>query len=268
MLRSRPGQQLRRVLLVTAAVALASCGGSPSAVDADVQPIEPILATDITVEPDPSGTVAVLRVETEVPVVCAVVYGTGDQFGAIATDSDMAGGAHRDHAPRLTGLQPETEYQYVLQGSDAAGNLYRSELRTFRTPEVSAAPGRNVAPDATVVDVSSEFSDQFAAPNAIDGDLATEWSTDGDGDDASITVDLGAPTDIVGVRYRTREMTDGSAIVRTFTVTLDDDEPLGPFPADAVAEIEGRGQRLRFEAAETTGGNTGAVEIEVYAADG
>lgn len=35
--------------------------------------------------------------------------------------------------------------------------------------------------EATVVDVSSEFSDTFSADAAIDGDLATEWSTQGGG---------------------------------------------------------------------------------------
>lgn len=133
----------------------------------------------------------------------------------------------------------------------------------------SGASGPSVAPDGSVVEVSSEFSDGFAAANAIDGDLATEWSSAGDGDGASITIDLGDPTDILGTRWRTREMSDGSAIVLTYAVTIDDGETLGPFPADAVtiAPIDTRGRTVRFDAAETTGGNTGAVEVEIFAGD-
>ena len=266
----RPAPAL--LLVAVLAVLVAACAGDSDAA-ADVRPIEEILTSEITVEPDPSGTVATLRVRTEIPVVCAVIYGVDDGFGAIATDDDMAGDAHRDHAPRLVGLEPDTEYRFVLQGSDAEGNLYRSEVMTFRTPEaaVAAAPGRNVAPEGTVAEVSSEFSDAFAAANAIDGEAATEWSSAGDGDDASITIDLGMPTEIIGARLRTRQMADGSAIIRSFTVTVDD-ETFGPFPADdgggQLAEFEATGRRVRFDAAETTGGNTGAVEIEIYAAEG
>lgn len=258
------------LLLAAFAIMLAACTGPSDDVAVEVQPIEDILASDIVVEPDPSGTVATLRVDTEIPVVCAVVYGVGDDFGSIATDDDMAGGAHRDHGPRTVGLEPGTEYRYVLQGSDAAGNLYRSDVMTFRTPETAeeAAPGRNVAPQASVADVSSEFSGAFAAGNAIDGDLGTEWSSAGDGDDAWITLDLGRDTDIVGVRWRTRQMSDGTATVGSYTVTIDDGETFGPFPVqDHAAKLQVRGRRLRFDAVETTGGNTGAVEIEVHASD-
>ena len=89
---------------------------------------------------------------------------------------------------------------------------------------------------ATVVDVSSEFSAGFAAELAVDGDLATEWSTSGDGDDGSITIDLGAARDIAGIEFVTRSMADGTAITSTFTVRVDDGDPLGPFPAAGVAE--------------------------------
>jgi len=178
----------------------------------------------------------------------------------------MDGGAHQEHAPLLTGLEPDTEYRYVLQGSDTAGRLYRSETMTFTTPPASqAAAGTNVAVDATVVAASSEFSDGFAAERAIDGDLGTEWATAGDGDDAWIEIDLGGVTGLVGVRLRSRSMTDGTSIIEQYTVTVDGGEPLGPFDAGDEAEVAVSGQRLRIDAVTTTGGNTGAVEIEVYA---
>lgn len=261
-----------RLLLVVLAVVLTACSDASSTGDVTVRPISDIVDGDIEVVTDPSGTMAVVEVTTTVPVACAVVYGPDGTFGSIAVDDDMRGGAHEDHAPRLTGLQPDTEYQYVLQGSDTSGAFYRSDIMTFRTPPAQevTTPGPNVAPSATVADVSSTFSEAFAAANAIDGDLSTEWSTAGDGDDAWIEIDLGDETAIAGVAYRSREMTDGTAIVETYTVTVDGGEPLGPFEAAGggagVVEVATEGRLLRFEAETTTGGNTGAVEIEVYAA--
>jgi hypothetical protein len=48
-------------------------------------------------------------------------------------------------------------------------------------------------------------------------------------------------------------------------VAVDGGELLGPFDAGDEAEVAVTGQRLRIDAVTTTGGNTGAVEIEVYA---
>lgn len=116
-----------------------------------------------------------------------------------------------------------------MQGSGADGSLYRSELTSFRTPpaEAVAPTGGNVALGAEVVDVSSEFSGAFAAANALDGDLGTEWSSRGDGDDASITVDLGREVRVGGVALRSRAMSDGSSVVETFTVTVDGGQTYG-----------------------------------------
>lgn len=156
-----------------------------------------------------------------------------------------------------------------MQGSGADGKLYRSELMTFRTPAADPVdrPGEDVAVGADVLGVSSEFSAAFAAAYAVDGDPTTEWSTAGDGDDAWITIDLGEPADVVGLGFHSREMGDGTAIITSFTVTVDDGQTLGPFaagPGLSLVEVAFTGQLLRFDAVETTGGNTGAVEIEVY----
>ncbi len=176
----------------------------------------------------------------------------------------------------LPDLEQGREYVYVLQGTTADGTLYRSEVDTFTIPVTdseTAAPGPdlgpNIALDATVADVSSEFGDSFAAPRAIDGDLSTEWSSRDDGDEAFITLDLGAATDITGVAFLTRSMADGSSITETFTVTVDGDETYGPFPAGSpadarVAEVDATGQQLTFEVESSTGGNVGAVEIQVF----
>jgi len=257
----------RTVLLAVVLTLVATaCTSGPSSTDVGVRPIEEILAGEIEIVADPSGTVATLTVATTVPVACAVVYGPDEDFGSVAVDQDMEGGAHQEHSPLLSGLEPDTEYRYVLQGSDTAGRLYRSETMTFTTPPASqAAAGTNVAVDATVVAASSEFSDGFAAERAIDGDLGTEWATAGDGDDAWIEIDLGGVTGLVGVRLRSRSMTDGTSIIEQYTVMVDGGEPLGPFDAGDVVEVAASGQQLRIDAVTTTGGNTGAGEIEVYA---
>lgn len=261
----RTGATLRAVACALLAVlGLSACTNEDSDV-AVAQPIDEILDGDIEVVTDPSGTTAVVEAATRIPVACAVIYGPDDDFGAVAVDDDMQGGAHEVHRPRLVGLEPGTEYQFVLQGSDQSGAFYRSEVMSFVTPEVSA-PGTNVAPSATVAGVSSEFSDAFAAANAIDGDPATEWSSAGDGDNAWIQVDLGEPHQLNGLNLRSREMTDGTAITETFTVTVDDQE-FGPFAAGEIAEIDATGRTVRFDAHTTTGGNTGALEVEIFAAD-
>ena len=56
--------------------------------------------------------------------------------------------------------------------------------------------------------MSSEFGDGFAAENAVDGDLTTEWSSAGDGDEAFITIDLGRSNQITAIEFLTRSMTD------------------------------------------------------------
>ncbi len=270
--RNLRGRFLRTFsMLAVPVVLLSACTASDGPTDATVHPIEEILDSEIILTPDPSGTFATLIAETNTPVVCSVVYGTSDAFGLIATDDDMAGGAHADHGPRLRGLTPNTTYSYRLQGSDANGTLYQSDIFTFTTPQAAAAefPGENVAPFATVVAVSSIFSEAFAAERAIDGDLTTEWSTAGDGDSASLTIDLGEVTPVIGIVFRSREMTDGTAIIQQYTVTVDDGATIGPLPAGPdgeVSDVSFEGRILRFDATTTTGGNTGAVEIEVYRA--
>ena len=253
--------------LAAAALLLAACGNGADDT-ANIEPIGAILDSDIDIAVDPAGTTATLAVDTTIPVACAVIYGTDDTYGSIAVDNDMQGGAHHTHGPLLTGLQPDTEYQYILQGSDAAGTIYRSDPMTFTTPPATDnAFGTNIAPTGTITDVSSEFSDTFAAANAIDGDLGTEWSTASDGDGAYIEIDLGRPRAIAAIAFRTRQMTDGTAITNTFTITIDDQQH-GPYPTGtepAVFDEPVTGQSIRVDADTTTGGNTGAIEIEIYA---
>lgn len=254
------------IALAASALLLAACGNGTDDT-ASIQPIEAILDSDIDLTVDRSATTATLTVDTTIAVACAVIYGTDGTYGSIAVDNDMQGGAHHNHGPLLTGLRPDTEYQYILQGSDAAGTIYRSEPLTFTTPPATEnAFGTNIAPTGTITAVSSEFSDSFAAIKAIDGDLGTEWSTAGDGDNAYIEIDLGQPQPITAVAFRTRQMTDGTAITDTFTVTIDE-QTLGSYPTGtepAILDTAVTGQIVRIDADQTTGGNTGATEIEIY----
>jgi len=135
-------------------------------------------------------------------------------------------------------------------------------------PSTEATTSRtNLSLGATVVETSSEFNADFAGAKAIDGSLTTEWSSMGDGDDAHIVIDLGTVMEITGIGFRTREMSDGTSITRSYTVSVDDADPIGPFDAGiglVVSDFAALGQVVRIDMDTTTGGNTGAVEIEVY----
>ena len=103
---------MTRLAIALAATALLLTACSDGTDDtANVQPIEAILDSDVDITVDPSGTTATLAVDTTIPVACAVIYGTDDTYGSIAVDNDMQGGAHHNHGPLLTGLEPDTEYQ-------------------------------------------------------------------------------------------------------------------------------------------------------------
>src|SRR4051812_32827869 len=108
---------------IFAAAALALAAAPALAQSPAVHPLSEILASGpkfVDLAPD-SVTV---ELETKVPVVCAVVFGTTTAYGGIATDSDMAGGAHSVHHPALKGLKPDTTYQLRMQGVGADGTLY------------------------------------------------------------------------------------------------------------------------------------------------
>ena len=250
------------MLTAVLAAVLSACAGADGGSVLDFSEIaigEPVMT------PAASGSTATLTVATTVDAVCAVAYGETEALGRLATDQDMGGAGHADHAAVLTGLTPDTEYFYRLQGVGPGGRVYQSELMTFRTPAPDASRGGdgNVAVGAAVVDVSSEFSDAFAAANAVDGDLATEWSSQGDGDDGYITIDLGRQVHVTAVGFETRSMTDGTATTEAFTVTVDR-VTYGPFDI-GVAGVEFTGRVIRFDVERSTGGNTGAQEVQVFA---
>jgi hypothetical protein len=224
----------------------------------------------ITLAYDPSGTLATLHVRTTIRMVCAVTYGRTAPSGRLSTTPSMNPSGTYLHAPVLTGLQPATRYVYRLQGVGADGNLYQSPVYSFRTPSAkTSALGPDVAIGATVLQVSSSYSPAYAGKYAVDGNPATAWASNGDGNHAFITIDLHRAVHVVAVGFRTRSMSDGTSITRTFSVTVDGKRTYGPFPAStgpAVTRVSFTGRILRFNVVTSTGGNTGASEVEVYAA--
>lgn len=249
--------------LILLAVVAAACGDATDS-DREVFDFNQIAAEGPVIDSQPSGTVATLQVTTTIDAVCAVAFGETEALGRLATDQEMGAAGHSEHEVILGGLQPDTEYFYRLQGVGVDGRLYRSGLLTFRTtPASEALPGHNVAVDAMVVEASSEFSDAFSAANAIDGNPATEWSTKNDGDDAYLIIDLGREVEVDAVGFHTRSMSDGSATTETFTVTVDDADTYGPFPVGRV-DVAFTGRLIRFDVDRSTGGSTGATEVEVF----
>ncbi|MGH8916466.1 MAG: discoidin domain-containing protein [Acidimicrobiia bacterium] len=231
-------------------------------------------ASEFSFETDPSNpSRGIFRVTTTEPMICAIVWGEDESLGNFANSLDMAGTGIIQHDVFLPGVTPGLEYQFVVQGTTADGTLYRSELGSFIIPEseevaIPADDRPNLALDADVVGVSSEFGDAYAAERAVDGDVSTEWSTAGDGDEASITLDLGEAIAVSGLAFLTRSMADGTAITDSFTVTVDGAESLGPFPAGSPAdprptEVAVTGQVFTFDVDSSSGGNTGAVEIRI-----
>lgn len=227
-----------------------------------------------------TDTSVVIALRTGAPALCQVNYGPTPAYGLMRRMSMT--GPMEDHRVLLPGLTPDTTYHVRLTAVDANARLYQSGNLTFRTkPPAQAAPaggGRNVArlaAGARVVGVSSNYGGEgnasaFGANNAIDGDPGTEWSSNGDGDRAWIEIELPDAARLTAVGLWTRTM-GSSAQIQEFEVIADGATRLGPFTiADAGGThrypVDITARRLRFNVLRSTGGNTGAVEIEALAA--
>ena len=263
---------------MTIAVALTVAACSPD--EASVaRPFEEVQATEFVFEADPTDPMrGIFRVDTTEAMICAIVWGETEALGNLNNSLAMNGTGIIKHDVFLPRAEQGVEYFYRVQGTTADGTFYQSELMTFTIPvsdntdtdESDVVHGINVAERAVIVEVSSEFSSAWSAANAVDGDLATEWSSAGDGDGSFITIDLGQVYHLIGVEFLTRSMADGSATTETFYVVGDDSERLGPFEAGnpavpGFAPIDISTQTLRFEVESTTGGNTGAIEVRAFA---
>jgi len=275
------------ILFVFAAVTLAACSQSQSdststlTEEYSFRSVEDIINAELEVANFADDGTATLPIHTSVPVACTVVYGTTPEYGSLSLDQDMAGGTHSDHSPLLSGLEPETEYYFRVQGVDEDGNIYLSEVMTFTTPPEDAgrAETDNLAsPDngAEIIGYSSAFgdaglSDRWGAGSAFDDNSNTEWSSAGDGDEAWIEVELAQRARVDSVEFQSRSMSDGSAVALAFTITTGSGELFGPFElpdADSgyAFDINSETKTLRFDLVDTTGGNTGAVNIAIFGA--
>ena len=255
------------ILMAFAGLLVAACAAETT----KVQPITGVLVSGPEFTNMSATTVTVL-VETNEDLACSVVYGTTPAYGSIATDLDMAGGGHQDHSPLLTGLEPDTLYYARFQGAGPDGTLYRSEEYTFRTaPLDTTERGDRLA--ASLLGVSSNFGggaddSNFGALNALDGNPGSEWSSDGDGDAAWIEVGFSDRAHVTTIGFWTRTM-GSSAQIESFQVVTDEGQTYGPFElSDAGGatyfDTDFTARNLRFEVVSSSGGNTGAVEIEIY----
>lgn len=223
------------------------------------------------------GTSVEIAFQSTVPIMCSVVYGTTTDFGQLATDPNMMTSASLNHQLRLADLQANTEYFYRVQGVDSQGTVYFSDIQSFVTGAEAAARPINVAAlaqGARVTGVSSQFGSNdyngaWGAHKALDGLSTTAWSSMGDGNDAFLVIELPVSQFIGQLGVWSRSMSDGSARIQTFTVTLDTGETVGPFTLpDAQRmyyfELNRHTQSLRFDVETSTGGNTGLIEFAAF----
>ena len=223
-------------------------------------------------------THATLELTTTIPVACSIIYGPDRTYGQIAVDPDMAGAAIIDHRPIMGNLEPNTTYHYRLQGSDANGTLYVSELFTFATPGAPAQDLNLAALEqgAIVLDVSSNWANgshdsSFGANKAIDNDENSQWASNGDGNHASIQIQLSHPDSVHAIAVWSREMNDGTSRVIAFTVTSDQNEQFRFTLPDARESYRFDTPFtkpvtwLRLDVDDSTGGNVGLRDFDVYA---
>ena len=242
------------------------------------RPVEDIIDQELIVTNFANDGSASLPLETSVAVACTLVWGTEPgNFTHLSLDQDMDGGTHSTHNPALRDLEPETTYYFRVQGVADDGVIYISDTMTFTTPpheEVTVENLLSAERGAQIIGVSSNWSNQpndgsFGIENALDGNPNTAWSSNGDGDEAWFEVQLGVPARIDRVEFWTRFMSDGTAQINSFSIETEDGSTYGPFDLpDAQQsyefEVDIVAERLRFNVASSTGGNTGAVEVAVY----
>ncbi len=261
-------------------ILLAACSNSNSADLTEgiiFRSIDEIIEEPLEVTNFANDGSASLPIHTTIPVACTIVYGTTPDFGSLTLDQDMAGGSHSDHNPFLVGLKEETTFYFRVQGVDDNGIIYLSEVMTFTTPSKDNSDIDNLASPlmgAEIIGYSSAFGnadpdDRWGAVSAFDDNPNTEWSSAGDGNDAWIEVKLAQSARIDAISFHSRAMSDGSAITLAFTVTTDTGESYGPFDVPDTHqpfefEMVFEALTLRFDLFDTTGGNTGVVDIAVY----
>ena len=274
--KGAPMTRASRILVVVAALVILL--GAVAVLSTRAGPIQTLdrlpggIASGPAVE-SVTATSAVISLKTGAPAFCQVNYGPTPQYGQMRRMT--MSGPMTDHRILLPGLQPDTVYHYRLTAVDIQARVYQSSDLTFKTPAAPAGrpKGENVASvsaGARVVGVSSNHGGEgntstYGADQAIDGDATTEWSSDGDGDMAWIEIELATSYHLSAVGFWTRTM-GSSAQVQQFEVVADGQTRLGPFTVPDAGGIhyfavDVTAKRLRFNVVESSGGNTGALEI-------
>ncbi len=236
---------------------------------------------------DVTSSRAVVRFDTSVQTTCELEYGfEQDQLSLSAVDPDMDPDNPYaiEHEVPVEDLPPLTRVYYRARATTRDGATFYSEITSFDT--LADEPSENhtdqmlnvalLSAGSSIVEVSSNFggatnSGTWGVDAAFDGKMSTEWSTDGDGNNAVVAIDLGRPRTLRVVAYRSRQMNDGSSIVGSYQLVLDDGTILGPFATpnpdlryEFILKQPVITRSVRFEAVETTGGNTGAKEIQFF----
>jgi len=233
--------------------------------------LPPVSFTDVRVENLTSSTVRVLSL-SNISIECEVQYGVGG-FYSLARDPDMMV-ATMVHDVPIAGLTPNTTYVYRFVAYRGTPYETYSVSGNFTTLPEEEAEDVGEAYDLSVVATSSNWAggdmdSSFGGNKAIDGDMNTAWSSNGDGDDAWIEVSLGETGWIAGVGFASRTMTTSS-----FTDSVEvlvDGVSVGIFPVAEPLVLYGytfnesiSGDTVRFEVNHSNGGNTGAMEVAVY----
>ena len=270
-------------LLIGLAGLLVSCSDDDSPTGAATDPGLDFLGVRVEAI---AATGATVMFATSRPTTCEAEYGLSEaELPLVAANPDMESEFSIDHEIRLEDLQPATTYYYRAHAVDPQDRQYRSSLLQFTTAETpqedaslinAALPGNG----SSVTDVSSNFgggsdASTWGANNAFDDQMGTEWATDGDGDAAALTIDFGRDRQLIRFEFRSRAMSDGSAIITSIRLVIDAGRLiLGPFETpdpdveysfDFEAPVTAR--TVRVEAVTSTGGNTGAREIRFYSVD-
>lgn len=257
-----------------------NCGNNDSSPSAPVDRSDVEFANlrveDITIKS------VVVRFTTSQPTTCFVEYGTAeDVLDLVATDPSMGVNDFRvDHTVTLEDLIPDTTYYYRGRATTKYSDTFYSSVAQFTTlPDTVSITLTNIAllsMGTTVADVSSNFSNgnndsAWGANKAIDGLMSTEWSSYGDGDNAFITLDFGQERTVVRFGFRSRKMADGSSIITSVRLIFDGKKIEGAFetPNPDVTYIFDLDPHItvktvRVETLSSTGGNTGAKEIQFF----
>ncbi|TDO73391.1 F5/8 type C domain-containing protein [Halanaerobium saccharolyticum] len=222
-----------------------------------------------------TGSGVKIKFSSNEPTLSSTAIGSTNNFGRIA----RAPGSNpsENHQVTILGLQSESKYFTETITIDKAGKLIRSKIMTFRTPQIEAENVREnqalLEKGAEITAVSSNFgndiSGSFGALNTIDGDPGTEWSSQGEGDEAWIEIKLKEKMKINGFGFWSRTMGDTGEI-RVLKVLTGDGENLGTFTIPDAEKLYNfsfpstTAEKLRFEVVESTGGNTGARTIRIY----